>query len=177
MKTSLSGSRRGTSSRQASRAAATSGLSCSAACAVFFEGDGVAVQETPNRTRRKRRSQLGFEHVSNLDKGHIRLRFDRAQDHLAMRLNAVRALIAALRLGTRRSPLTPLLYKAHHTRRRNPEPLRRRRPARPRLQPPVSPGPADLQTTALPCVLAPLSSTQGESDFPDYGNPCQRDVL
>src|SRR6202022_4216510 len=73
MKTSLSGSRLGTSSRQAWRAAATSGLSCSAACAVFFEGHGVTIEETPNRARRKRHPQLGFEHLSNLDQGHIRV--------------------------------------------------------------------------------------------------------
>jgi hypothetical protein len=70
-----------------------------------------------------------MEHVSNLGKGQIRLRPDCTQDHVAMRLDTVRALIAALRLGARCSALTPLPHETHRARRRDPEPLRRR-PAR-----------------------------------------------
>src|ERR671932_814753 len=49
MNTSPSGSRSSWPSNHASRASATSGLSCSAACAVFFEGDAARVEEAPDR--------------------------------------------------------------------------------------------------------------------------------
>src|SRR6202030_3134959 len=42
---------KGWSCRHCSRALATSGLSCSAACSVFFEADAVAAEEPPNRAR------------------------------------------------------------------------------------------------------------------------------
>src|SRR5436190_24236767 len=115
MKISLSGSRCGASSRQASRAAATSGLSCSAACTLFFEGDGVAIEEPPDRARRKRGTLLIRQQLGNLDKGQIRLLFDRVQDELAMRLDAVRTLLAALRLGRDRAASNPFLDKTHRT--------------------------------------------------------------
>jgi hypothetical protein len=41
----------GWSVRQAARCAATSARSCSPACAVFFEGDGAAIEEPPNHAR------------------------------------------------------------------------------------------------------------------------------
>ena len=69
-----------------------------------------------------------FEHLGDLDQGHVWLGFDRAQDHLAQSLNAVRALIAALRLGACRAILAPFAHKAHRARRRDPEPLRCRTP-------------------------------------------------
>src|SRR5215212_7212009 len=49
MNTSRAGSRSSWPSNQASRASATSGLSCSAACAVFFERDAARVEEAPDR--------------------------------------------------------------------------------------------------------------------------------
>ena len=79
----------------------------------FFEGDGVTVEKAPNRARRKRSSRLGFEHFCDLDQGHVWLGFDHARDHLAVSLNAVRALIAALRLGACRAILAPFAHKAH----------------------------------------------------------------
>src|SRR5437588_8057794 len=92
MKTSLSGSRCGASSRQAWRAAATSGLSCSAACTLFFEGDGVAIEEPPDRARRKRGPLLSLEQLSDLHKGQIRLLFDR--DRKSTRLNSSHTVIS-----------------------------------------------------------------------------------
>ena len=53
MKTRCVGSRSGWVSNQASRRAATSGRSRSQACAVFFDGHGVAVEDAPDRARRK----------------------------------------------------------------------------------------------------------------------------
>src|SRR6201993_2099299 len=113
MKTSLSGSSSGASSRQAWRAAATSGLSCSAACALFFEGHAVTVEKTPNRARRKRGSPLGGQHLGNLNQGHVRLGLDRLHDRLMVLFNAPGALITALPLGFGRSTLVPFLDKAH----------------------------------------------------------------
>src|SRR3977135_4053203 len=93
-------------------AAATSGLSCSAACTVFFEADGVTLEEPPDRAWRKRCSHLGFEQRGDLHQRQVRLRRDRAQDEVAMRLDAMRALISALRLGACRAALAPLLHVA-----------------------------------------------------------------
>src|SRR5437588_8464895 len=141
MKTSLSGSRCGASSRQAWRAAATSGLSCSAACTLFFEGDGVAIEEPPDRARSKRGPLLSLEQLSDLHKGQIRLLFDRVQDERAMRLDAVRTLVAALRLGRDRTASSPFLDKAHRTRRRYPKPLRRRAARHAAIDRPNDPNP------------------------------------
>src|SRR5262249_55463488 len=46
---SFFGSRPGFPSHQASRALFTSGRSCSAACAIFFQRDAVALEEKPER--------------------------------------------------------------------------------------------------------------------------------
>jgi hypothetical protein len=49
MKTKLSGSRSGCAWNQACRRATTSGRSCSLACAVFFNGHAVPIEEAPDR--------------------------------------------------------------------------------------------------------------------------------
>jgi len=53
MKTRRRGSSWGCAARQACLRAATSGRSCSLACAVFFEGLPVAIEHAPDRARRK----------------------------------------------------------------------------------------------------------------------------
>jgi len=112
MNTSLSGSRRGASSRQAAGGGDVGPVQLGCVRG-FFEGDGVTVEKAPNRARCKRSSRLGFERFCDLDQGHVWLGFDHAQDHLAVSLNAVRALIAALRLGACRAILAPFAHKAH----------------------------------------------------------------
>ena len=111
MKTRLSIARAGCSSRPVLKRGLNAGpvlLGC-----VRGLGDGVTAEKMPNRARRKRSSRLGFEHFCDLDQGHVWLGFDHAQDHLAVSLNAVRALIAALRLGACRAILAPFAHKAH----------------------------------------------------------------
>src|SRR6516165_8467756 len=125
MKTSFSGSSCGASSRQAWRAAATSGLSCSAACALFFEGYAVTIEKTPDRARCKRRSLLGFEHLGDHNQGHVRPGPDRIHDYLMVLLDTPRALVATHPLGSGRATLAPFLDKAHRARDRDPEPFRR----------------------------------------------------
>lgn len=53
MKTRCAGSRSGWASNQACLCTATSGRSCSLACAVFLEGHPVAVEKAPDRARRE----------------------------------------------------------------------------------------------------------------------------
>src|ERR1700757_2202262 len=133
MKTSLSGSSCGTNSRQAWRAAATSGLSCSAACALFFEGHAVTVEKTPNRARRKPRPLLRFEHFGDLNQSHVRPGLDRPHDRVVVLFDAPGALVAANPLGFGRSAFAPFLDKAHCAR-----------------------GSANPPTKAWPCVLTSL---------------------
>src|SRR5437764_13534983 len=171
MKTSLSGSRRGASSRQAARAAATSGLSCSAACRLFFEGDGVAVEEPPDRARRKRGTLLIREQLGNLDKGQIGLLFDRIQDELAMRLDAVRTLVTALPLGRDRAASKPLLDKTHRTRRRYPKPLRSRAARHAAIDRPNDPNPQIFRQGLRHVCWPPRPAHRVNQNFSPRGIP------
>src|SRR5438105_2892565 len=65
--TSRSGSRSGCTSNHASRRAATSDLPCSLACAVFFEGHAVALEEAPDRAGREAGTVRALEQVGELD--------------------------------------------------------------------------------------------------------------
>src|SRR5579859_5540491 len=145
MNTSLSGLSCGAASRQAWRAAATSGLSCSAACALFFEGHAVTVEKTPNRARRKRRPSLCFEHLGDLNQGHVRLGLDRPHDRIMMLFDVPGTLVAADPLGLGRSAFAPLLDKAHRARGRDPEPLRCRTARHPTLNRSDDPDPQILR--------------------------------
>jgi hypothetical protein len=123
MKTRRSASRSGWASSQALRRAATSGLSCSAACAVFFERHGVTVQEPPHRARGERGPVLPEQHLGNLAQRDVDLLLDRRKDDAAIGLNALGAAIAALAPGSPPARLTPSANPAYGTRRRHPEPL------------------------------------------------------
>jgi hypothetical protein len=98
MKISRSGSRSSWPSNQASRRLRISGLSCSAACAVFFSRDLVAAAEAPERAHAhegsllgQARLQLGQGDVGHLVQGRV--------DQIGMGLGLTREPIAALRLG------------------------------------------------------------------------------
>jgi hypothetical protein len=65
----------------------------------FFEGLDVTIEKTSNRARRKRGSALGFEHLGELNQGHIRPGLDRAHDRLMMLFNAHGAPVVALPLS------------------------------------------------------------------------------
>ncbi len=121
MNTRSSGSRSGCASNQACRRAATSGRSCSLARAVFFEGEIMAIEKTPDRAGRERGAVLAMEQRGDLDQRDVHLGFDRRQDHVAIRLDVVRPQVAALRQG-RRTPLgTPGTHPPDGTRHRMPK--------------------------------------------------------
>ncbi len=89
MNTRRSGSRSGCALNQALRRAATSGRSCSAACAVFFEGHPVPVQAAPDRAGHERGAMILLQHGGQLGQRDILLRFNRSQDHAGKRLDLV----------------------------------------------------------------------------------------
>jgi hypothetical protein len=120
-------------------------------CALFFEGLAVTIEKTPNRARRKRGSALGFEHLGELNQGHIRLGLDRAHDRLMVLFNTLGALVAALPLGFGGSA------SPHSQPRSRTVPLPPDATFPP--QPHRSLWSANPLTTAWPYVLASLSST------------------
>jgi hypothetical protein len=87
MKTSRVGSRSGCASNQASRRLATSGRSCSLACAVFFDGHRVAVKEAPDRAGREGGTMIAAQHIGQFNEGDVHLRVDRTQDNIPICLD------------------------------------------------------------------------------------------
>src|ERR1700710_2323486 len=73
MKTRRFGSRSGWAANQARRRAATSGRSCSAACAVFFEGHAVAVEAAPDGAGPERDAVLGPQQFGQFDQADVLL--------------------------------------------------------------------------------------------------------
>src|SRR5271156_5137187 len=98
MKTRCSGSRSGWASNQACRRAATSGRSCSLACAVFFQGDAMAVKKAPDRTRGKHGAMLPPQEIRELNQRDVHLLVDRTQDDVAVSLDAMGTPVSALAL-------------------------------------------------------------------------------
>jgi len=123
MKTRQAGSSSDRASSQASRRAATSGLSCSAACAVFFDRHGVAIEEAPHRARRERSPMLPAQHLGNLAQRDVGPRVDGIEDDAAIGLDALGAAIATLALGSPPAGLAPGPHPTHCARCRHPEPL------------------------------------------------------
>src|ERR671932_1327020 len=97
MNTSPSGSRSSWPSNHASRASATSGLSCSAACAVFFEGDAARVEEAPDRGGAGLQAALVLQAGSDLLEREIRCLGDEFEQEvgLIVELGADRMALAA----------------------------------------------------------------------------------
>ena len=123
MKTRQSASRSGWASNQSLRRAATSGLSCSAACAVFFERHGVPIEETPHRARRERGAAIPAQHLGNFVQRDVGPRLDRIEDDAVIDLDAIGAAIATLALGNPPAGLAPGAHPTHCARCRHPEPL------------------------------------------------------
>jgi hypothetical protein len=73
---------------QALRRAATSGRSCSLACAVF-DGHRVAIQEAPHRAGRKRGAMFTAQHLCQLDQRYVHLGLDRSQDDVTICFDAM----------------------------------------------------------------------------------------
>jgi hypothetical protein len=118
------GSRSGCASNQASRRLATSGRSCSLACAVFFDGHGVAIKETPDRAGREAGAMITAQHLGQLNEGDVHLRVNRAQDDIPICLDPMRSLITALRLRARGTRRVPFVHPADRTRHPNAKSLR-----------------------------------------------------
>ncbi len=123
MNTRRSGSRSGWASNQAWRRAATPGRSCSLACAVFFEGEIVAVQEAPDRAAGKQGPVIALEHVRQLGQRDVLLRLDGRQDDVAKRLDPMRAHIAAHWQRRQSSLIPPGPQPADRRSYTDPEPL------------------------------------------------------
>ena len=106
------------------RRAATSGRSCSLACAVSFEGDAVAVEEPPHRARCERHTVLAMELLGQLDQRDVHLLLDRAEDDVAEGLDTMRALVTAPGFGCCGTCCAELTNPAYRGRDTNPEALR-----------------------------------------------------
>lgn len=84
MKIRRAGSSSGWPSNHSSRLLATSGRSCSLACAVFFECQAAAVEEGPDRADAGARAALGCQPLADLCDGDVVLPRDPGEDRLAM---------------------------------------------------------------------------------------------
>jgi len=98
MNTNRRGSRSGCRTNQAWRRAATSGRSCSAACAVFFKADPSALEEPPQGADAHRYAALAQQGLQ-LGQRHIRPLFHLAQKIASLRLDPARTAVPALRPG------------------------------------------------------------------------------
>jgi hypothetical protein len=112
MNTSRAGLRAGCRARQARRAAATSGRSCSAACCVFFSREPRSDQETAER-RAAHRDPRGREPAAQLADREVRLGQKQRLHALRVR-RQLRALAAADALGLECAQHTPALYQLAH---------------------------------------------------------------
>ena len=107
MKISRSGSRSGWLSNQAWRRRATSGRSCSLACAVFFKRDPTPGKEAMHRAAGEALRMIAFQHGDQLVQRDVPASLYGGQSHLAERLDPVRPLIAAPWLGTASPVVAP----------------------------------------------------------------------
>jgi hypothetical protein len=85
----------------------------------------MAVKEAPDRAGCERDAVLATEQVGEFDQGDVHLRLDGSQDYVAIRLDVVRAQIAALRQGLGPALNTPGADPTNGTRYSNAETLRR----------------------------------------------------
>jgi hypothetical protein len=85
MNTSLSGSRSGWASNQASRLRRTSGRCCSLAWAAFFESDRAPVEPVPDGGGHDPEAALVRQLVADLDKRDVLVRLDQGEDEVLMR--------------------------------------------------------------------------------------------
>jgi hypothetical protein len=69
------------------RRKATSGLSCSLACAVFFNGHGVAIEKPPDRAGCELNPMLAAQQLGNLNQADVDLGVDRVEDNVVIGLD------------------------------------------------------------------------------------------
>src|SRR3954470_8952587 len=99
MKTRRRGSSSACVARQACLRTATSGRSCSLACAVFFERHGVAIEEAPNHALCKPLAVPTLQMAGNLRQRDVASRSDQPQHLLSMGLDPIGALVATCGRG------------------------------------------------------------------------------
>src|SRR5215472_2680114 len=99
----------GCSAFSATRSAATSGRSCSAACNVFFEGDVVTIEEAPDRTDAGLLLSLRAQTHADLLERQIRLRGDQLDQPLLVLLQR-RAAVSRAGLGLDVAGLPPAIH-------------------------------------------------------------------
>src|SRR3546814_5228739 len=109
MNTRRSGSSSGWSSSQARRRRRTSGRCCSLACAVFFEGHAVTIEQPPHGALRHLHPVLPLQVPDDLRKRDVALSFDQPQGLRSVSLEVVRAVISALRAGPKVARPLPLI--------------------------------------------------------------------
>jgi hypothetical protein len=127
MKTIRSGLNAGCCARQARLAAATSGRSCSAACAVFFSRQPTGDEETADR-RRADLDAFGREPGLQFGDGNVRRRRQQRVDPLGV-VSELGPAAATNRIGRKRPPLLPALQQLDDAARADVE-LRRGCPPR-----------------------------------------------
>ena len=115
MKTRCSGSRSGWAANQDRRRAPTSGRSCSAACAVFFERHRVTVEKPPDRAGREGGTVPGAQQLRKFDKADVLLGLNCRQDRRPESFDAMRARVTALRLGAHRARGVVRANPSHRT--------------------------------------------------------------
>src|ERR1700752_4036372 len=87
MKTSFVGSRSSCPANHSRRRFCTSARCCSSACAVFFKGDLVTVEEGPKHEDRKALATMGDQPLLDLEQREVRAAPDQAQEIVVMRLD------------------------------------------------------------------------------------------
>src|ERR1700752_3770952 len=125
MKTSCPGSRSGWPSNQAWRRRATSGRSCSAACAVFFEADAATIEEAPQRPYSHGDAALSQQKLLQLGQRDVQLLLAARHQEVSLGLNPRRSLIATLRQGCRATIRFPIGNPADRAGYPDTKPLRR----------------------------------------------------
>ena len=113
MKTSFAGSRSSCSANHSRRRICTSERCCSSACAVFFKGDFVTVEETPQHGYRKALAAIGDQPLSDFEQRDVRLAPDQAEEIVALRLDPTRATIAPRRRRRNLALGLEALHPAH----------------------------------------------------------------
>src|SRR5262245_20287586 len=116
MNTSRSMAISGCRACQSARAAATSGRACSLACAVFFDGDVVAIEEAAEHAWHEALAVCGKQMLADLDERDIRRFLGEGKDLRIIRLDPSRAPVATLRTGLAGARQLPLAHQLDHGR-------------------------------------------------------------
>src|SRR5208282_1341099 len=116
MKTSFVGSRSSCPANHSRRRLCTSARCCSSACAVFFKGDLVTIEETPQHGDRKALTAIGDQPLLDLKQRDVRLAPDQAQEIVAMRFDPAGPPVAPRRRRRNLARGCEPLHQAHRAR-------------------------------------------------------------